>query len=89
MFKINQKVVCINEERANRPLTPEDVYEYSPNVKQDEIYTIRKIHESYGLIWLHFYEKWGATWESSDFRPLDYDFVEEVLEQVKPEPELV
>lgn len=78
MFRVGQKVVCIDDSSGwaskQKLLT------------KNETYTIEYVNKVNGDI--KVYGIYGE-WNNSRFRPLDYDFVEEVIKQVKPQPETV
>ncbi len=81
MFKVGQKVVCIKEF--------EGVYEGFPELSMRNklpvkgcIYTILEICADGYLALVGF--SYSGIYDPNKFRPLDYDFVEEVIEQVKP-----
>ena len=81
MFKVGDKVVCINAKSAN---TNDPAYERcTSSVNEKDIYVISEIWEDclsfVGLPYDDFYE-------SHDFKKLDYAFVERVLEQIKEQP---
>ena len=96
MFKIGQKVVCIdNTPRDTRPVT----LEVLSKIKVGETYTVKNIFESvnpgqYSIILEEvttpYSEKLGHEmgYKADRFRPLDsYNFAEEVLNKITEEIE--
>ena len=84
-FKIGQKVVCINAEAANN-IHPSCKNPPIGLVIQNEIYTILFIDYDFEIPCLVFEEIGGHTYfEHHDFRPLDYSFVDKLLESLKQE----
>lgn len=89
IFRIGQKVVCINAKEANS-VAPG--FEAPPGrVEQDEVYTIIAIDEVPGLIPALVFEEvgWHSCFEHHSFRPLHDDIVENIIKKVKEEPEPV
>ena len=82
-FKIGQKVACINAKSANTPMdgsAPMDLVD-------EGVYTIRSIEyfDDTPMAFLELTIYPGVAFESCDFRPLDYDFVDAIVEQIKNE----
>lgn len=80
MFSVGQKVVCIADKWQSY-LTGEDV----SGPRNGDILKIAEIFTHEGVSYLYFDGLMGG-YESTKFRPLDYDFVERILKQVTPEP---
>lgn len=82
-FKIGERVVCINAKSANTPRPPSALV--IGNVLQGQVYTIIDIVTDDG-VWLTFKEIGLHTeFGSTDFRKLDYEFVDKVLENINKE----
>lgn len=87
MFKVGEKVVCIDAKNANTP-HPDWVGRHHnlENVVQDKVYTITGIVTDKTTTWLTFLETGNTTeFEYYCFRKLDYEFVERVLKNIKEE----
>jgi hypothetical protein len=81
-FKVGQKVVCINAASANR-LAPGETEEVLGKVEQDKDYTIFDLMYINEVLCFSFEEVGDHTYfEHFDFRPLDYDFVEETIKNL-------
>ena len=82
MFKIGQKVVCINDAHQMHTIPP------SPDVVKGKIYTVRGIRHGTGGLYLEgmFLDMIAPGIERGylreRFRPLDERFAEEVLEKI-------
>jgi hypothetical protein len=80
MFKVGQKVVCINDKnQVNKAI----IGSLNP-VKKDYIYTIRKINSYDGLIFEEFIRGFYYTGEEAGFapnrfKPLEDNWVDELL----------
>ena len=78
-FKIGQKVVCIKQGSW------EPCYD-QVDPKYNKVYTIFSISENLGVAYLQLL---GIDplrfYDSIQFRPLDYDFVNEVMEMIEEE----
>ena len=85
-FKVGQKVVCIKEDNV---CTCCNSLLRGP--KKHDVITIRCFFSDGGVgfeeydIFKHNGISHNLGWPIENFRPLDYDFVEEVIKQVKPE----
>lgn len=84
MFRVGQKVVCVAD------FTQWESYidgSISHGPKKNEILIIDFIEEFNGGFYLGF-DKYDTKegYDPDYFRPLDYGFVEEVLEKIKAEP---
>ena len=85
MFKTGQKVVCTYSEWKNHK---EPTPSFAP--KKNEIYNITKINRRLSGIYLILQECSSLyEWSAKYFRPLDYDFVEEVIRQVTEKPIII
>lgn len=90
-YKIGDKVICVDGRKANS-LHNYNSYEEIEGITKDHwvvesnIYTIRHIEVEDGLEWLGFVGIPHVVYSAEDFRPasLDYNFVEEVLKNIKP-----
>ena len=88
MFKIGQKVVCIND----RNQINDTILGTLNPVKKDYIYTIRKINNTGGLMFEEFIQGYHfsgeeAGFKSSRFKPLQNDWVEYLLCKLMSEVE--
>lgn len=98
MFKVGQKVVCIDDDWNHLSYMPT---QNMPN--KGEIYTVREIEIFGNDVGIRLCEVVNKPWRSPDgllmeqafdidaFRPIDYTFGEQVCEslEVMTEPELV
>ena len=89
MFKIGQKVVCINDKNQ---VNSSIIGKLNP-VKKDYIYTIRKIDSVGGLIFNEFiqgyyYDGEEAGFNQSRFKPLQDTWVDELLCRLMSEVEV-
>lgn len=88
-FKVGEKVVCIKHD----PINKQDGKSY-PAPKQNEIVTIEYFEKSGFLGLLEYQEEFMTPWNTLErivydphtFRKLDYDFVEDVISNLKEQP---
>ncbi len=81
-FRVGQKVVCVNDETIiDRELLQRKV-PYGLN--KYVIYTCLWVYVDEDGDEVLFIKELNHSFLSIRFRPLDYDFVEEVIKQVKP-----
>ncbi len=76
MFKIGQKVVCIEVDRYGL-------------LKNDEIYTVSDINSRGGVMVVEVDSRGylSGYFVKEKFRPIDDDFAKEILERIKQEIE--
>lgn len=83
-FKVGQKVVCIRENWETVAGPHKGRSGFGP--KKHDIVEISGLHNYKGDVYLIFIEYGDKdAFTPKNFRPLDYDFVEEVIKQVKPQ----
>ncbi len=96
MFKVGQEVVCIGT--FKREAMDDALGVVFPEI--NKTYTIRQLTDGSRGLYLMFeeilnpkvntmYGVMEVRFSAKKFRPLDYDFVEEVIKQVEPKEELV
>jgi hypothetical protein len=79
---VNQKVVCIKE--------PHDIYQIPVSVPRpqiDEIYTIRKVQEEFGKIFIELEEiihPYVIGWNTNLFKPIDPKSLQELRNLLVP-----
>ena len=85
MFRVGQKVVCIVR---NSWINQKQEYNIGPG--KNEIVTIAETVVFENEMFLGFEEYPPSEgYDAKKFRPLDYDFVEEVIAQVQPKEEVL
>lgn len=85
MFKVGQKLVCIDES----PFKGDRGFGNPSELKKNEIYTVDFLtRNGLGVILVEFPQN---EYHKDRFRPLelDYSFVEKVISQLKKQPETV
>jgi len=84
MFKVGQRVICIV--KGDGWYLPDHNGKFNGPVKDEEL-IINDIYNQYDYVFLIF-NKYHKTkgFESSCFRPLHDETVENIIKQVKPKP---
>lgn len=88
-FKVGEKIVCIKYD----PINEQDGKSY-PSPKKNEIVTVEYFSDNGFLGLFEYQERFVTPWNTlgriiydpNTFRKLDYDFVEEVISNLKEEP---
>lgn len=83
MFEIGQQVVCVNDDWSYCPTR--DLFSELPTLRG--VYTISRIAEQYGWLWLVFWEltnphpqwkDWEGCFRASHFRPVRKTSIEDL-----------
>lgn len=85
-MEIGQKVVCIHKGKWKTMVPPNIIiYGIGPNYNEDCLITGIEKEDGIIFLWLKGYPN---LYNSKHFRPLDYDFADDVLSKVKPKEKI-